>query len=73
MTEEKKVPVPEAIKQLIISSNTLLQNYQQELTTRVQIANREMMQILGLRAEEGWQLDTTEFVYVKKEVNKEQE
>lgn len=69
MTEEvKSIPVPEAIRQLIINSNTLLQNYQQELTARVQIANREMMQLLGLKIEDGWQLDTKTMTYIKGDI-----
>lgn len=66
MTEEvTQVPVPEAIRQLIISSNTLLKNYQQELTSRVQLANREMMQLLGLNPQDGWQLDIDTMTYIK--------
>jgi len=67
MTEVKSVPVPEAIKQLILNSNILLQNYQQELTTKVQIANTEMMGILGLDPKHGWKLDTENMVYIKQE------
>jgi hypothetical protein len=67
MTEVKSVPVPEAIKQLILSSNVLLQNYQQELTYKVQIANTEMMGILGLDPAHGWKLDTEKMVYFKQE------
>jgi hypothetical protein len=66
--EEKTVPAPEAIRQLIINSNTLLQNYQQELTARVQIANREMMQLLGLNPDDGWQLDTKTMTYIKGDI-----
>lgn len=72
MTEEViTVPVPEAIKQLITTSNILLQNYQQELTNKVQIANREMMQLLGLNPEDGWQLDTKTMMYIKESQTKE--
>jgi len=65
--ENKSVPVPEAIKQLIISNNILLQNYQQELTSQVQVANREMMQILGLDPNQGWRLDMDSMTYIKQE------
>ena len=65
MTEVQSVPVPLAIRELVMSNNTLLQNYQQELTLRVQTANREMMQLLGLRPEDGWQLDLQTMTYVK--------
>lgn len=64
-SEVKSVPVPEAIKQLIITSNILLQSYQQELTAKVQVANKEMMSILGLDPADGWQLDTQNMVYTK--------
>lgn len=67
MTEVKSVPVPEALKQLIINSNVLLQNYQQELTSKVQIANTEMMGILGLDPKHGWRLDTENMMYLKEE------
>ena len=61
------VPVPMALKELINTSNTLLQNYQQELTSRVQIANREIMTLMGLSSEDGWQLDMQTLTYVKVE------
>lgn len=63
----KSIPVPIALKELIISNNTLLQNYQQELTSRVIIANREMMKMMGLDEEDGWQLDSQNMTYVKKD------
>jgi hypothetical protein len=67
MTEVKSVPVPEAIKQLITNSNTLLQNYQLELTTKVQVANKEMMDILGLDPCDGWRLDISTMTYIKQQ------
>ena len=66
-TNVTEIPVPTALKELILTSNTLLQNYQQELTMRVEVANREMMGLLGLRQEEGWSLDMKKMVYVKNE------
>lgn len=73
MTDKiNSVPVPMALKELINTSNTLLQNYQQELTSRVQIANREIMALMGLSSEDGWQLDMQTLTYVKIELpNKE--
>ncbi len=65
--EPTSIPVPTAIRQLIVNSNTLLQSYQQELSTKVQLANREMMQILGLNPENGWRLDIDTMTYVKGE------
>ena len=74
MTEEvKSVPVPAALRELIISSNQLLQNYQQELTSRVQIANREMMTMLGLNPQEGWALDITTMTYIKTELTNQEQ
>lgn len=67
MNNKEPVPVPVALKELINSSNILLQNYQQELTTRVQLANREMMAILGLKPEDGWRLDMDTMTYTKEE------
>lgn len=63
----KEIPVPTALKELILTSNTLLQNYQQELTMRVEVANREMMSLLGVSAEDGWTLDMKKMVYFKQE------
>jgi len=63
--EVKSVPVPTAIRELIASNNQLLKNYQQELTTKVQISNREMMMLLGLNPEDGWMLDTNTMTYIK--------
>ena len=62
-----EVPVPTALKELILTSNTLLQNYQQELTMRVEVANREMMGLIGLNPADGWSLDMKKMVYIKQE------
>lgn len=67
MSEQKSIPVPIALKELIESNNKLLTNYQQELTKKVISANIEMMQLLGLDSEEGWRLDTDQMVYIKQE------
>lgn len=65
MEQPTSIPVPAALRELIISSNQLLQNYQQELSNRVLVANREMMVMLGLNPQEGWQLDISTMTYVK--------
>lgn len=65
MEQPTSIPVPTALRELIISSNQLLQNYQQELSNRVILANREMMTMLGLNPQEGWQLDVSTMTYVK--------
>jgi hypothetical protein len=65
MSEIKSIPVPIVLKELIISNNELLTNYQRELSKKVISANIEMMQLLGLNPEDGWQLDMQEMVYIK--------
>lgn len=65
MSDQTSIPVPTALKELIISNNTLLNQYQQELTKKVIAANMEMMQLLQLDPNDGWRLDTENMVYVK--------
>lgn len=65
MSEQMSIPVPTALKELIISNNVLLNQYQQELTKKVIAANMEMMQLLQLDPNDGWRLDTENMVYVK--------
>lgn len=65
MTEPVTVPAPSAIRELIISNNQLLQNYQQELTNKVIMANLEMMRMMGLDPQDGWKLDMEKMVYTK--------
>jgi hypothetical protein len=67
MSEQMSIPVPIALKELILSNNLLLTQYQQELTKKVISANIEIMQLLGLNPEEGWKLDTDQMVYIKQE------
>lgn len=67
MQEQKSIPVPTAIRELITVNNELLQKYQQELTTRVISANLEMMQLLGLNPDDGWRIDMSTMMYVKEE------
>jgi len=69
MSEQKSIPVPTALKELIMSNNMLLTQYQQELTRKVITANMEMMQLLQLDPSDGWRLDTENMVYVKQEPN----
>lgn len=61
------VPVPLALRHLIESNNQLLKTYQQELTSKVVVANEEMMRLLGLDPNDGWRLDVDTFTYVKVE------
>lgn len=63
--EQQSIPVPRAIRELILHSNKLLQIYQTELTSKVSTANTEMMGILGLDPNDGWKLDIENMVYIK--------
>lgn len=65
MSDQTSIPVPTALKELIISNNILLNQYQQELTKKVITANIEIMQLLQLDPNDGWRLDTENMVYVK--------
>ena len=67
MSDIKSIPVPIALKELILSNNRLLTNYQKELTNKVISANIEIMQLLGIHPEDGWQLDMEQMVYIKQE------
>jgi len=61
------VPVPLALRHLIESNNQLLENYRSELTSKVVVANEEMMRMIGLDPKDGWRLDIETFTYVKLE------
>ena len=61
------VPVPLALRHLIESNNQLLENYRSELTSKVVVANEEMMRMMGLDPKDGWRLDIETFTYVKLE------
>jgi hypothetical protein len=61
------VPVPTALKELILSNNLLLQQYQEQLTSKVIAANLEMMELLGLNPTDGWKLDMETMMYTKQE------
>lgn len=65
MNEPKSMPIPLALKELILSNNELLKKYQQELTNKVLLANEEMMRMLGLNPLDGWKIDMSTFTYVK--------
>lgn len=67
MHEQIQVPVPTALKELILSNNLLLQQYQEQLTSKVIAANLEMMQLLGLNPSDGWKLDMETMMYIKQE------
>lgn len=67
MNEPVSIPIPLALKELILSNNELLKQYQQELTNKVLLANQEMMKMLGLNPNDGWKIDMSTFTYVKVE------
>lgn len=67
MQEQTQIPVPTALKELILSNNLLLQQYQEQLTSKVIAANLEMMQLLGLNPSDGWKLDMETMMYIKQE------
>ena len=69
MLEPTSIPVPIALKELILSNNTLLTQYQQDLTKKVIAANMEMMELLNLNPNDGWRLDTDQMVYVKQDAS----
>lgn len=61
------IPVPMALRELINSNNALLQNYQQELSNKVILANQEMMKLIGINEQDGWKLNMTTMTYEKQE------
>lgn len=67
MNEQMSIPVPIAIKELIVANNQLLESYQKELTSKIYSANEEMMRLLGLNPIDGWRLDLSTMMYVKQE------
>lgn len=61
----EKIKVPKALEHLIIFSNDELQRYQQELLQRITESSEEIMKILNISSEDGWQLNLSTFEYVK--------
>ena len=59
------IPVPEVMRQLIEYQNEALYRTQQNLYSQLAKANAELMKIMGLNPEDGWQLDVSEMVYVR--------
>lgn len=58
------IPLPLALQYLIKANNQLLQEYQSKLQSEVNIANQEIMQMLGLSPNE-WKIDVPTYTYVK--------
>jgi hypothetical protein len=63
--KEVTMDVPIALAQLILNNNEALKKYQSQLMQQIKLANEQMMQILKLDPEEGWQLDMERMVYVR--------
>lgn len=67
MHDQTQIHVPIALKELILTNNMLLKQYQEELTSKVISANIEMMQLLGLNPTDGWKLDMESMTYIKQQ------
>jgi hypothetical protein len=63
--DQVTLQVPIALQQLIKANNTLLKTYQSQLMQEVQEANMQMMNILQLHPDAGWQLDIENMVYTR--------
>ena len=70
-TNEILVSVPLALQELINTSNELLFNYKKELEQKIEKSNIQMMQMLNLHPEAGWQLDMNRMVYVRLDMDQE--
>lgn len=64
-TQQVILDVPLALQNLIRANNTLLKTYQTQLMQEIQEANIQMMRILQLNPEAGWQLDMERMVYTR--------
>jgi hypothetical protein len=64
-TNEITLPVPVALQKLILANNALLKNYQAKLLSEISEANEQMMAILQLNVDAGWNLDMDRMVYVR--------
>lgn len=60
----QEIPVPLALKHLILSNNNLLKSYQRQLMQEITAANEEMMEMLGI-TDAAWTLDMEKMIYVK--------
>lgn len=65
MSDQTSIAIPLAIQELIKINNKLLQQYQEELTSKVYAANQEIMGIMGLDPNDGWRVDLNTMTYVK--------
>lgn len=63
--QKTTLEIPIALKQLIMISENNLKKYREELFADIQLANKQMMDILKLDPNIGWKLDIDELVYVR--------
>jgi len=63
--QEQVIPVPEVMRQLIQHQNDILNQYQQKMLDELGAANVELMKIMGLNPNEGWQLDLNRLAYIR--------
>ena len=59
----RTIPIPIALKQLIIANNKILQIHRRELMEQIDVANIDMMAVLKLNPTE-WKLDVDNMIYV---------
>ena len=59
----RTIPIPIALKQLIIANNKILQIHRRELMEQIDVANIDMMAVLKLNSTE-WKLDIDNMIYV---------
>lgn len=59
------INVPLALRRLIERNTEDIRVYKEQLESEILVANREIMTILGLSADEGWRLDMSTMTYVK--------
>jgi hypothetical protein len=64
-TNEITLPVPVALQKLILANNALLKTYQSKLLSEISEANEQMMGILQLNPDAGWNLDMDRMVYTR--------
>lgn len=67
--KEFTIPVPIALQELINTSNELLFNYKKDLEQKIEKSNKQMMQILNLHPDAGWELDMDRMVYVRPDID----
>lgn len=62
---DTRIPIPLSLRYLIDANEDLLNQYRTQLQQKVLKANEEVMKMLRLDPEDGWQLDLDTYEYVK--------